>query len=210
MKFIDSARIRRHRRILATAAVAASILVSACGCSTVDSPPGPALSVQSTETGQALADIDSPLPMPASTPVRIEIPSIGVDTNIIDLGLNADGTMQVPPDGTSAGWYTGAPTPGETGPAIIAGHVDWQGTDGVFFDLRNLQSGARIIVSRADGTRAEFSADSVEHFSKSDFPTDTVYGDIDRPGLRIITCGGSFDEQASSYTDNVIAFAELV
>ncbi len=142
-------------------------------------------------------------------PARLEIPSIGVDTDIIDLGLDTDGALEVPPDGKDAGWYTGAPAPGEVGPAIIAGHVDWQGTDGVFFDLRNLETGADIIVTREDGSRAVFTATSVEHFPKEDFPTDVVYGDIDHPGLRIITCGGSFDETARSYNDNIIAFADL-
>lgn len=148
--------------------------------------------------------------MAASVPVRLEIPSIGVNVSIIDLGLNADGTLEVPPDATEAGWYTGAPTPGETGPAIITAHVDWNGAEGVFFNLRNLQPGAEIIVLRDDGSRAVFSAGTVERFPKGAFPTATVYGDIDRPGLRLITCGGAFDDAARSYIDNVIVFADLV
>jgi hypothetical protein len=65
--------------------------------------------------------------MPASRPVRRTIPSIAVDTGLIDLGLKPDGTMEVPPDGSTAGWYTESPTPGELGPAVLAAHVDWRG-----------------------------------------------------------------------------------
>ena len=52
----------------------------------------------------------------AATPVRIRIPALGVDSALIGLGLQADGTLQVPADGSVAGWFTGAPTPGERGP----------------------------------------------------------------------------------------------
>lgn len=140
----------------------------------------------------------------------MRIPTIGVDATLMELGLQADGTMDVPPDGTRAGWYTGAPAPGEPGPAVIAGHVDWGGRPGVFSRLRALRPDDHVVVSRVDGTAAEFRVTRVEQFSKSNFPTELVYGDIGHAGLRLITCGGSFDRQARSYGDNVIAFAELV
>lgn len=210
---------RRSRRVITSLALAISVILVAPGCANEQIDTRTALSqphtpsqpeytaaptVDGSDTAKPAAAMDT------SKPVRIEIPSLGVDTLIIDLALNTDGTLEVPPDGTTAGWYTGAPTPGETGPAIIAGHVDWHGTEGVFFNLRNLQPGADIIVSRENGSRAIFSATTIEHFPKDAFPTATVYGDIDHPGLRIITCGGSFDENARSYTDNIIAFADLV
>lgn len=140
----------------------------------------------------------------------MRIPAIGVDASLMDLGLRADGTMEVPPDGIRAGWYTGAPVPGEPGPAVIAGHVDWGGHPGVFSRLVALQPDDRVVVSREDGTTAEFRVTRVERFPKNDFPTELVYGDIGHAGLRLITCGGSFDRRARSYDDNVIAFAELV
>ena len=104
---------------------------------------------------------------------------------------------------------TEAPTPGELGPAIIAGHVDWDGSPGVFFALRDLASGAEIAVEREDGSTAVFRVSSVEQFPKGEFPTDAVYADIDHAGLRLITCGGSFDRQARSYRDNIVVFAAL-
>lgn len=148
-------------------------------------------------------------PMVKSAPVRVQIPAIGVDSTVMELGLRADGTMQVPPAGFPAGWYSGAPTPGELGPAIIAGHVDWQGQPGVFYRLHDLKSGDEITVVRQDGRAAVFRVNRVEQFPKNKFPTDLVYGNIDHPGLRLITCGGSFNRQAHSYDDNIIAFADL-
>jgi hypothetical protein len=148
--------------------------------------------------------------MAASTPVRIRIPAIGVDSGLMALGLQSDGSLEVPPEGFPAGWYTEAPTPGELGPAIIAGHVDWNGSPGVFFALRDLARGAEVTVAREDGRTALFRVTSVEQFPKGAFPTDAVYADIDHAGLRLITCGGHFDRQARSYSDNIVVFAALI
>ncbi len=144
-----------------------------------------------------------------SVPVRLKIPSIGVDTPLIDLAVTPDGTLQVPPDGTRAGWFTGAPTPGERGPAIMTGHVDWNGK-GVFFDLHQLSDGKRIEVTRQDGSTAVFAVTRVQQVPKGSFPTQQVYGDVDHPALRLITCGGSFDHSAHSYRDNIVVFADLI
>lgn len=118
--------------------------------------------------------------------------------------------MQVPPDAGSVGWFTGGPTPGELGPAVIVGHVDWAGQPGIFFDLRNVQPNDEITVTRDDGSIALFKVRSTEQFPKDQFPTSAVYGNIDHAGLRLITCGGSFDRVARSYEDNIIVFADLV
>ena len=217
MKDKNSVMAPRTRRAITAVALAVSALLTVVGCAggqfdAGNSQPHPS-SRQSANSAQSTSDSahsEKVPPTAAQRPVRLEIPSISVNIDIIDLGLDTDGTLEVPPDGKAAGWYTGAPAPGEVGPAIIAGHVDWEGTDGVFFDLRNLEPGADIIVTRADGSRTVFTATSIEHFPKDDFPTDVVYGDLDHPGLRIITCGGSFDETARSYTDNIIAFADIV
>ncbi len=95
-------------------------------------------------------------------------------------------------------------------PAIIAGHVDWAGHPGVFHNLRDLKPGDQVIVARTDGRAAVFRVNRVEEFAKDAFPTGAVNGNIDHAGLRLITCGGSFDQQAASYRDNIAAFADLV
>lgn len=157
---------------------------------------------------QAMA---TPVPVMArSVPVRVEVPSIGVDSGLMELGLRSDGTMEVPPEAFPAGWYNGAPTPGELGPAVIAGHIDWVTGPAVFADLSAVGVDDEVVVTRADGTRAVFRVTSVGQYDKDAFPTDLVYGDLDHAGLRLITCGGSWDAEAGHYRDNTVVFAELV
>lgn len=148
--------------------------------------------------------------MSASVPLRLEVSTIGVNTELMDLGLLPDGTLEVPPGAFPAGWFTGAPTPGELGPAVIAGHIDWVTGPGVFHQLAALEVGAEIRVSRTDGTVAVFRTTEVDRYSKDAFPTDLVYGDLDYAGLRLISCGGAFDPGTGHYEDNIVAFAELV
>lgn len=150
------------------------------------------------------------LRLPRSAPVRIRIPAIKVDSSLMRLGLKADGSLQVPPRGFPAGWYTGSPTPGELGPAVIVGHVDWAGSAGVFYRLHSLRVGDRITVVRANGSSAVFRVNKVAHYSKQAFPTALVYGNISYAGLRLITCGGSFDQAKHSYVQDVVVFAALV
>jgi len=152
--------------------------------------------------------------LPASPPVHLSVPAVGISSPLIELGLNPDGSVEVPslddPD-SKPGWYRNSPTPGAVGPAIILGHIDSrQFGPGVFYSLQDLQAGDTVEVTRADGTVAIFSVDDVRTVPKSDFPTLQVYGNLDHAGLRLITCGGEFDPNARSYESNVIAFASLV
>ncbi len=193
-------------RVMAGAAALLAIIAVAAGCSGDAAP----VSTPSVSAPGSVAPSGAAPPMARSTPVRVQIPAIGVDSALMQLGLRADGSLQVPPSGFPAGWYTGAPTPGELGPAILAGHVDWSGQPGVFSRLRELTPAAEVTVTRQDGSAAVFRVTQVKQYPKDKFPTSEVYGDLDHPGLRLITCGGSFDRQTRNYEDNIIAFADLV
>ena len=151
-----------------------------------------------------------PVVMAASRPLAVEIPAIDVDSELMELGLRDDGTMEVPPGAFPAGWFSGAPTPGELGPAVIAGHIDWVTGPGVFARLGSMAVGDEIRVRRADGTVAVFRTVQVARFPKDQFPTDLVYGNIDHAGLRVISCGGDFDDRTGHYEDNIVVFADLV
>jgi LPXTG-site transpeptidase (sortase) family protein len=136
-----------------------------------------------------------------------------VDTAVMSLGLAADGTVQVPPIAahSPAGWYDGSPTPGQTGPSVILGHVTVGSYgDGVFLHLSKLSAGDRVMAVRADGSVATFAVDRVQTVGKTDFPTDEVYGNVDHPALRLITCGGTRVTGGGGYTENVIVYASLV
>jgi sortase (surface protein transpeptidase) len=146
---------------------------------------------------------------PPQPPVRIEIPAIGVSAAVVRLGLNRDGSMQVPKDFALTGWFTGSPAPGETGPAVIAGHIDSRSGPAVFYRLRELRAGDRVTVARADGTTVRFAVDSVVQYPKRAFPTEAVFGPAPEPLLRLITCGGTFDYFRRSYRDNVVVTARV-
>ena len=150
-----------------------------------------------------------PAPMTESVPARLRIPAIGVDSDLMALGLQDDGTLQVPPEAFPAGWFTGAPTPGELGPATIAGHVRFNEQRGVFENLVDLEADDRVKIAREDGTTAVFGVTRVKQFPKESFPTARVYGDIKRAGLRLITCDG-LDHRAGTYQDNLVVFANLL
>jgi sortase (surface protein transpeptidase) len=188
---------------------AAATTDSAPGSS--DSLPGPSSSAPTAT--EAPASTDAPADEAAAEPVAVSIPAIDVRSDLMQLGLNADGTVEVPPleRDDRAGWYEPGPEPGAVGPAVILGHVDSaQWGPGVFFDLGALEKGDEITVTRADGTVAVFAVDRVERHPKDEFPTIDVYGNTDDAQLRLITCGGAFDPEARSYEDNTIAFASLV
>ncbi len=145
-----------------------------------------------------------------SRPMRVIISSIGVNAPVVQLGLNADGTLEVPTVFSDAGWWTGGPAPGQKGPAVIVGHIDSFRGPAVFYRLKKLRPGDVVVVKRADGRTARFAVLRSKEVSKSSFPTKEVYGPVAYPGLRLITCGGAFDEATGHYVDNVIVFARLI
>jgi hypothetical protein len=152
-----------------------------------------------------------PTALPRSNPVRVSIPAIDAASSLMPLGLNPDRTIQVPPlsNPLQAGWYSLGPTPGEAGSSVILGHVDGHNEPGIFFRLRDLRPGNPVLVAREDGVTARFVVYRTEQVPKDDFPTEKVYAATNRPELRLITCGGSFDWLSGNYRDNVIVFAVL-
>lgn len=151
-------------------------------------------------------------PQRPSQPVRITIPSIGVDASVHPVGLAADGSIAVPDVHRhhETGWYEGGPAPGQAGPAILVGHVDSRTGPSVFYDLRHVKPGSRVDVNLADGSLVSFEITSVEYFDKAKLPAERVYGDFSAPQLRLITCGGRWLGSDVGYSDNVIAFATLI
>jgi hypothetical protein len=174
--------------------------------------PGPPAPTRAPTGDQPVRVRTGPVPLGRSEPVHLDIPAIGVSTPLMALGLNPDGTIAVPPlrRGAPAGWYRYLVTPGEVGPAVILGHVD-TARDGpaVFYRLQELRPGDTVAVRRADGRTAVFTVSRVAQYPKLAFPADEVYGAVDHPALRLITCGGSFDPVHRQYRGNVVVYAEL-
>jgi len=174
-----------------------------------DVPVAAALQVLPAPTGQIEA-VPTEGAAQVAEPVSLVIPSIGVSTSLVHLGLTSSGALQVPPTTSVAGWYAGSPRPGSIGSAVIAGHIDSVAGPGVFFRLSQLQRGARVYVRRADGTLAVFEVTDVHMYAKDAFPTTAVYGAVPDPELRLITCGGTFDYSTRSYLSNTVVFATEV
>ena len=152
--------------------------------------------------------VDEPAATDDVYPVRVRIPAISVDAAVVDLGLNQDGTLEVPADFDVTGWYTGRSVPGDTGPSVVVGHVDSHTGPAVFIDLSRLEAGDLVQIDRSDGRVAWFQIRALTQVDKDEFPTQQVYGDTAEPTLRLITCGGDFDRSARSYRDNLIVFAD--
>jgi hypothetical protein len=151
-------------------------------------------------------------PLQHSLPVAVDIPAIGVHAKLLHLGINADGTIQVPSLNTQDGqaaWYKYSPTPGQAGTSLIEGHVDSYRGAAVFFRLGALHPGDSIDVRLADGITAVFRVTGVRQYLKSRFPAKTIYGATGFAALHLITCGGIFDYTTRSYLSSTVVFASL-
>ncbi|MFE4669989.1 class F sortase [Streptomyces sp. NPDC056716] len=201
-------------RKVGDAAIAGVTVVSLCagiwllgGGGASHAPPQP--SAAQAGTAPAVPGAAAPA-LPPSPPDRIRVPAIRVDAPLMGLGLTPSGSLDVPPAARKnlAGWYEAGTTPGETGTAIVAGHVDNAQGPAVFYRLGALKRGGRIEVDRRDGSVAEFTVDAVEVYDADAFPDEKVYGAADRPELRVITCGGGYSRD-TGYQGNVVVFAHL-
>jgi len=169
---------------------------------TVPNPgPGVPAAAPSGATGPAV---------PRSAPVALRIPAIGVDVSLSTLGLNADHTVQVPTDFQQPGWFGLGPSPGQTGSAVILGHVDSYTDPAVFFQILTLRAGDQVNVSLADGAIAHFQVSAVAMYAKDQFPAQQVYAPHGGSALQLVTCGGTFDTHTRSYLSNIVAYTTLV
>ena len=169
-------------------------------------PAQPRAVATATATATAVR-ATTPPPRRAAPPVRIEIAAIGVRAAVIRLGLNRDGTLEVPTDFGDAGWWSGGARPGERGPAVIAGHLDSRTGPAVFFRLGALRAGDPIVIVRRDGSRVRFRVQRTARYRKAAFPTARVYGATSGSTLRLITCSGDFDRGSGHYVDNTVVYA---
>jgi sortase (surface protein transpeptidase) len=203
---------------LAIGAAALALLLAGCASATAGnqgSEPGGGVSAP----GKAKSGADAARDFRSETkyqgtpePVRIEIPRIGVTSRLLRLGKDEKGAVETPPKSAwnVAGWYTGSPRPGDRGSAVILGHVDSAASGpAVFYHLRDLRPGDQIQVTRTDGSVVRFAVDRTAMFPKANFPTDEVYYPTLTPELRLVTCGGSFDDATGHYRSNIIVFAKL-
>lgn len=225
--FLSASKSRRRSIIAGAAALlllGAAVVFFALARSGDDSPTaagdrsGPEhesehLEEPGDDDGASRDDVVQGEVLEAAQPQSIEIDAIDVSSPLMDLGMEGDNTVEVPPyeEDSRAGWFTNSPSPGEQGPSIILGHVDSEEFGpAIFHDLAFLEAGDEITIDREDGTTAVFEVDRTVQYAKAEFPKLHIYGNIDHAGLRLITCGGTFDLDEGSYEDNVVTYATLV
>jgi sortase (surface protein transpeptidase) len=186
--------------------VAAVLVAVAAGALGVGQPGGTDASTARTAVSPGPA---TSAMVARSEPVSLTIPAIRVSVPLVGLGLNPDGTVEVPTDFDEAGWYRLGPTPGQRGSAVILGHVDSYRGEAVFFRLKLLRPGDLVDVGLANGATVRFAVTYVATYPKPQFPAAFVYGDHGISALQLVTCGGEFDTHARSYLSNVVVYTRL-
>ena len=222
---------RRYGLIMVATTV---VLMIAAGCTPRESPTatGPVQSSASTEhpstpvpkptapkRREPSTSKPAPTPVPVarppatavSPPVKIEIPAMSIDQDLVGLRVNrADGTLTPPSEWSDIGWWSAGPAPGAPGAAVIAGHVDSETGPAVFAGLGSLKNGAKVVIDRADGSVATYAVYKSEYFDRSHFPSDVVYRETGPTELHLVTCTGRYDHSAHHYSQNYVVFAELI
>jgi LPXTG-site transpeptidase (sortase) family protein len=170
----------------------------------------PASTAEASASGSAPAPPETATVPGRARPVGLTIPDIDVTTQVTRLGLEADGSVEVPEDPALAGWYRLGPAPGAPGSSVILGHVDSVTGPAVFYRLDELRPGDRLTVGLDDGTSVQFRVHSIRTYPNADFPARKIYGRQGRSQLNLITCGGAYDSSRGGYQSNVVVNARLV
>ncbi|WP_405491856.1 sortase domain-bontaining protein [Streptomyces sp. NBC_00096] len=197
--------------LTALTALTAATLLTACGGGGGGAKLPPDPKVGST-AAPAPAGVGAPA-LPRSKPTGMKIDAAGVNAKkMVDLKVDpATGELGVPNADTDAdnpGWWTEGVTPGEKGASVLVAHFDTKYGPAVMKNVKKIKLGDLIEVAREDGKTAKFKIREIEDVNKKDFPTDKVYGDTNRPELRLLTCGGELKD--GHRTNNVILYADLV
>ena len=195
------------RRLLA----AALVTLAVTGCSDAPQQPAaaPPSAAPSAQTSEPAFSAVREVPR-SQVPVRLRIPSIGVDAPVGPVGKAADGTVEVPTRWEDVGWFDGGARPGEDGPTVLLGHVDSKAGPAVFARLPQATPGTVVEVVGNGGEVTRWRVERTEQHPKTEFPTEAVYLPALRPELRLVTCGGAFDRATGHYRDNVVVHASLV
>jgi sortase (surface protein transpeptidase) len=142
-------------------------------------------------------------------PVRISIPAIGLDTEIVPVETDPDGAMSAPSDPDTVAWYSLGPGLGIGGNVVLAGHVDWGGRLRAFGLLRTLSEGDLVTVWDADGDSESYLVQSSDWVEADGAALEEIFGHQESPTITLITCGGTFDPWAHQYVHRLIVRAIL-
>jgi hypothetical protein len=204
-----------YRRVIAPLV----LVLALSACAPVPGPTGtgaPTTSPTPTPTAAATPTVDVPIvdgalqPSRAAVPpVRVQLAAVGVDMEVVPVGVESNGFMELPANPAIAGWYRFGPDPwSPDGNTVIAAHIDAPDYPiGPFAALRDAPAEAEVSVTAADGSKAAYSIVSVTYYPKQELPTDALFARAGTRALVLITCGGEFDETTGHYDDNVVLVA---
>ena len=143
--------------------------------------------------------------------LTISIDRVGLSGALVSIGLDKTGSLAPPADPHLAGWYEGGSTPSGVGRTVIVGAVDFKGETGVFWELRHVIVGDRIVIrsgSNLAHSIKTFLVTEVMLYRKSDFPTARLYGNLSYQGVALVTDGGP-NESRTAYLGNLVVYAQL-
>ena len=141
-------------------------------------------------------------------PVRLLIPAIGVNAPVLPTGVQADGSLAIPPDPANIGWWAGGGFPGEpTGAVILVGHINSAVLGpGALLRLQDLRPGTTVTVI-ASGQAFRYRVVALRAYAKANLPVAAVFSQQVAARLVIVSCGGPFDASTGHYLDNIVAYA---
>lgn len=169
-----------------------------------------AMQVAPVNSAQA-ATPSSPTSSGVSVPIKLNIPTIGVNIPVEAVGISYLGNVGIPHNYDEAGWYSYGPKPGEIGAAIIDGHVNnYFGARAAFTDLKKLQVGDTVIIEDQKNQKWQFVVTEIAAYSYQNFPRQKIFGPYPDARLNLITCAGTWVESKKMYDQRLVVFTKLV
>lgn len=143
-------------------------------------------------------------------PTRLRIPSISVDAQVEQVGLDAQRRVDVPSNYANVAWFKLGAKPGERGNAIIDGHVDSPTAAAVFYNLKKLKVGDRIVVVGEKDQQKVFEVFETAAYPYNQAPLERIFGPSEAAQLILITCTGTFDRTTANYDQRFVVYTRLV
>lgn len=145
-------------------------------------------------------------------PKYIEIPAIQVPkTRIMQLRLMKNNEIATPHNIYDTGWYDDSAKPGQNGAMFIYGHVSNWKADGVFYNLKKLQPGDTVTITRGDNKMYTYKVVSSKIYlhDKVDMSQVLLPIDPNKPGLNLMTCTGQVIKGTSEFSERLVVFTSL-
>ncbi len=142
-------------------------------------------------------------------PVRLSIPSLGINAKVQRVGITKKGNMAAPSNFADVGWYKYGTIPGGRGSAVIAGHVDnGLALPGVFKNLENIKNGDDIYITTTQKNNPiHFVVKNIAIYS-FDSPTGNIFNNKDGSLIQLVTCTGTWVPQYGTHDKRLVVTAE--